>query len=519
MATQTTIPDAKTPCSPNLFLPRSFLFSLDGRCEATCMNDISVPLGHLQISPDYRCHIAEAEAAFLVLIGHCIDLQTPSLSEAEIARTLLHTALQDSIEMMLTSTDHLVGRYTTICYAHGKWTVFTDACAMRSTYFAEDTSLIASHSTMIGEILNREPRRQLFRHYRYGLPGNASPVTRVRVLPANFALDLSSGRLTRFWPREERVERSVEELIDPLERVLVGTANAIASRWTPAVSLTAGIDSRTSLAAFRHIPSTVPFTYDLDASTAIDVKIAGELCRSLGFEHRRLLVVSREEAPSIYAAVEAMPDYKHFDEASAIYVKAFSDHNYIHVRSNLAEIGRAFWRKHPVMPTCFDVSNWIDIATHQHCQSEPLREEAIQYLLHEMEAFLDLAGYDVSDPANPLLFGYDGWDLVYWEHRMSTWHAQVLLGSDFAFDTSIIFNSRRALSLLLSAPLKDRIKASLLHEFTNRRCPEVRNIPINPRAAPRSLEDLVIGAYRQIRRRVPILRSLDRSTNLMAKLR
>ncbi|WP_046868959.1 hypothetical protein [Microvirga massiliensis] len=483
------------------------------------MNDVSVPLGHLQISPDYRCHIAAAEASFLVLIGHCIDLQTPHVSESEIACTLLHTALQGGIEMMLTSSDHLVGRYTAICYAHGKWTVFNDACATRSTYFAEDLSIIASHSTILGEILDREPRTQLFRHYRYSLPGNASPVPRVRVLPANFALDLSSGRLTRFWPREERVERSVEELIDPLERVLVGTADAIASRWTPAVSLTAGIDSRTSLAAFRHIPSTVPFTYDRDAIDAVDVKVAGELCRSLGFEHRRLSVVGREEAPSIYAAVEAMPDYKHFDEASAIYVKAFSGHNYVHVRSNLAEIGRAFWRKHPVMPTRFSASNWIDIATHQHRRSEPLRQEAVQYMLHEMEAFLDLAGYNVSDPANPLLLGYDGWDLVYWEHRMSTWHAQVLLGSDFAFDTNIIFNSRRALSLLLAAPLKDRIKASLFHEFTNRRCPEIRNIPINPRATPRSLEDLVLGAYRRIRRRVPVLRSLDRSTNLMSKLR
>jgi hypothetical protein len=501
------------------FLPRSFFFSLEKRYQAQGLKDVPLPLGRLQLSPDYQCDTAIDEGSFLVLIGHCIDLRTPGISEAQIAGALLRTARRDSIEAMLASTDHLVGRYTAICHARGKWTVFNDACATRSTYFAEDAAILASHSTINGEVLGREPHTQLFRHYRYGLPGNASPVPGIRILPANFALDLQSRKLTRFWPREHRVEKPVEELIDPLEQVLVQTADAIASRWTPAVSLTAGIDSRTSLAAFRHIPSTIPFTYDRGEIDAVDVKVAGELCRSLGFEHCRLPAVGREKAPSIYAAVEAMPDYKHFDEASAIYVNAFADRNCIHARSNLAEIGRAFWRQHPVMPTQFDPSNWIDIATHQHHRSEPLREEAVRCMLHEMKAFLDVVGYDLSDPANPSLFGYDAWDLVYWEHRMSTWHAQVLLGSDFAFDTSIIFNSRSALDLLLSAPLKDRIKASLFYELVNRRCPEIRDIPINPRAAPRNLEDLLLGAYRRLRRRVPILRSLDRSSNLMAKLR
>jgi len=399
------------------------------------------------------------------------------------------------------------------------WTVFNDACATRSTYFAEDADIIASHSTLIGRALGREARKELFRHFRYGLPGNVSPVAGVRVLPANFSLDLQSKKLTRFWPRRYRIERSVEELISPLEDVLTRTADAIATRWTPALSLTAGIDSRTTLAAFSHIPSTVPFTYYRGPDDTTDIDIADMLCRSAGFKHRLLAVVGRSDAPSIYDAADAMSDYKHFDEASAIYFKAFSRGNYIHVRSNLAEIGRAFWRRHPVMPTRFGADNWIDVATHQERQGEPLRRQAMQYMQDEMKAFIDLAGYDLSDPFNPSLLGYDAWDLVYWEHRMSTWHAQVLMGSDFAFDTQIIFNSRAVLDLLMSAPLKDRAKASLFHQFIERRSPDFRNIPINPRSSYRSIEDYVLGVYRRLRRRVPILRSLDRSTNLMARLR
>ncbi|MGO4526452.1 hypothetical protein AB4097_16510 [Microvirga sp. 2MCAF35] len=499
--------------------PRSFLFSLDDRYEAPGLGHVLVPIGKLQISPDYHCYTVASQESFLILIGHCIDLRAPASQEPDAARTLLHAALHDGVETMLAASDHIIGRYTVICYSRGTWTVFNDACATRSTYFAEDADLIASHSTLIGRALGREARKELFRHFRYGLPGNVSPVAGVRVVPANFSLDLRSKKLTRFWPIKRRVERTIEELISPLEDVLTRTADAVALRWTPALSLTAGIDSRTTLAAFSHIPSTVPFTYYRGPDDATDIDIASMLCRSARFEHRPLAVVNRSDAPSIYAAADAMVDYKHFDEASAIYFEAFAGGNYIHVRSNLAEIGRAFWRRHPVMPTRFGADNWIDVATHQDRQGEPLRQEAMRYMQDEMAAFIDLAGYDLSDPFNPSLLGYDAWDLVYWEHRMSTWHAQVLMGSDFAFDTQVIFNSRTVLDLLMSAPLKDRAKAALFHQFIDRKRPDFSSIPINPRPSKRGVEALILGAYRRLRRRVPILRSLDRSTNLMARLR
>jgi len=499
--------------------PRSFFFSLDDRYEAPGLEQVLVPIGRLQISPDYQCYTVASQESFLILIGHCIDLHAPASQEADAARSLLQVALNDGIDTMLAASDRIVGRYTVICYSRGTWTVFNDACATRSTYFAEDAGIIASHSTLIGRALGRMARTQLFRHFRYGLPGNVSPFMGVRVLPANFSLDLLSKKLTRFWPRTHRVERTVEELISPLEDALTRTADATAARWIPALSLTAGIDSRTTLAAFSHIPSTVPFTYYRGSGDATDMDIATMLCRSAGLQHWPLAVVSRSEAPSIYAAADSMMDYKHFDEASAIYFKAFAGGHYIHVRSNLAEIGRAFWRRHPVMPTRFGADNWIDVATHQERQGEPLRREAMRYMQDEMKAFIDLAGYDLSDPFNPSLLGYDAWDLIYWEHRMSTWHAQVLMGSDLAFDTQVIFNSRTVLDLLMSAPLKDRAKASLFHQFIERRRPDFASIPINPRSSHRGIEDLVLGAYRRLRRRVPILRSLDRSTNLMARLR
>jgi hypothetical protein len=50
------------------------------------------------------------------------------------------------------------------------------------------------------------------------------------------------------------------------------------------------------------------------------------------------------------------------------------------------------------------------------------------------------------------------------------------MGSDAAFDTVILFNSRRVLSTLLAAPLADRLKSTVLRRYIKTTCPELRGI-------------------------------------------
>ena len=51
---------------------------------------------------------------------------------------------------------------------------------------------------------------------------------------------------------------------------------------------------------------------------------------------------------------------------------------------------------------------------------------------------------------------YDPYDMLYWEHRMSSWHTPIVLQADSAFETLIVFNNRRVLVPLLGVPLPDR---------------------------------------------------------------
>ncbi|SMF38573.1 hypothetical protein [Pseudobacteriovorax antillogorgiicola] len=48
--------------------------------------------------------------------------------------------------------------------------------------------------------------------------------------------------------------------------------------------------------------------------------------------------------------------------------------------------------------------------------------------------------------------GYDPFDLFYWEYRMGIWHSLILLESDPAFETFILFNNRYFLKQILSYP-------------------------------------------------------------------
>jgi hypothetical protein len=98
---------------------------------------------------------------------------------------------------------------------------------------------------------------------------------------------------------------------------------------------------------------------------------------------------------------------------------------------------------------------------------------------------------------------------------MATWHSQLLLGSDYVFDTAIVFNSRRALELLLSAPLADRLASKLFYMTIQRLIPQVSDIPFNRQIRQRSR---LIELYRRLRRRSPLLQAIDRKTGLVGRL-
>ena len=71
----------------------------------------------------------------------------------------------------------------------------------------------------------------------------------------------------------------------------------------------------------------------------------------------------------------------------------------------------------------------------------------------------------------------DPLDVFYWEHRMSCWHSNVVLESDFAFDTHVLFNSRWILERMLSIPAVGRCRGSLFKLLVREMWPELERWP------------------------------------------
>ena len=74
--------------------------------------------------------------------------------------------------------------------------------------------------------------------------------------------------------------------------------------------------------------------------------------------------------------------------------------------------------------------------------------------------------------------------VFYWEHRMSCWHSNVVLESDFAFDTHVLFNSRWILERMLSVPAEERARGVLFRHLVAELWPDLARWPIGAGSSP-----------------------------------
>jgi hypothetical protein len=464
--------------------PRGFIFS-DGEIHAPDMTEHPLLLGHLWLSPETEAFsVVDAHrTSQLILIGYAIDLTRPSRSTEGIAKGLLEIACNQGKNRALDATNDLLGRFCVVLHLRGQWFVINDACATRTVYYAveEGRFVLSSHSTLVGRIIDADSLVHLQPHYRFGLPGFRAPFEGVRVLPPNFCLNAGTAELTRFWPRQPRREMTVDDASVRLDAFLLTAARAISARWRPAHSITAGLDSRVSFAAFRTDRNAVFFTYDRGPIDEVDLVIGRRVCDAYEAAHKRISPRFRQGHEGLYRVLDGLHDHRHVDSICPAYKAHFGNGTWMHVRSNLSEIGRSFWRK-VIGPKAFGLDLVAQLNKNRRFESEESRPAAEALAREGFAEMMGVLAYDVSDEADPSFLGYDAWDLFYWEHRMATWHSQLLLGSDLAFDTAIIFNSRLVLEVMLSIPQPDRSGSVLLHRFIEKNAPRLVGIPINPRS-------------------------------------
>ena len=403
--------------------------------------------------PPWR--VGPAASVTVAILGSVLDTDIWSDDADRLARNAA-VALLRSETALLEMVDAWAGRFLLIFESRGKVRILTDACAMRSAYYSFSRGfVIASHVRLAAKAVGAGPSelmRQAHKDPRWQFgegrfPGHATPFEEVWVLTPNTLIEVAEERVRRFFPREPLAEISAEDAAEAVAPILRRTVSEICAHNSVAVSLTGGLDSRVTLAAARERASEVEFftyVHPRQEQHRADGALAREMAGALGLRHR-LLDLGGEKGPAWEAFKRALTrsvHTKHLPDAAFAYYKAFAGTD-VHLRSNLGEIGRRYYRKHRVIVNKnMSARTMADIFKPKPMSDNP----SVLALFRRYYETVEFRG----------IRNYDPYDMLYWEHRMSSWHTPIVLQADSAFETLIVFNNRRVLVPLLGVPLPDR---------------------------------------------------------------
>jgi hypothetical protein len=383
----------------------------------------------------------------VLLIGLAIDTGNPLFLEQQIVNEIARRC-----DHWLDYLDRLGGRFVIARVENGDLRVVQDATAMRSLFYQiSGPAVVASHASLLAKIVHAQQNadfgsylcRTRFTAWseRY-LPGHMTPWDGIHPMTANMSLLLHVRQLTRVWPRGPLQLRDPSSAAEDVLRLMRAQADNLFRRGRPvAVSLTEGLDSNTTLWAIRQWwPKTEFFTYFGQSYMKPDKEGAQAIARELRLSHR-LIEIAENLEPDLLSSLRINHFGQHKHGLVPAYLTTFSQKT-IHIRSNVAEVGRAFYRT-------------------SHPRPEQGSDELLaSFWKNDFQRKLttrEFAKWTVATDFWTAAETIDYADLFYWEHRLSCWHAGVVLESDIAFDTVSLFNCRTLLEAMLSVPLDDRL--------------------------------------------------------------
>lgn len=458
---------------------RGFCIAPEGRQWEPPSRFRSELIAGWRVSVEPRTQLASAvsgDGRFVVLIGYVLDIANEHDDGARIAESLL-AALGESETSFFAGLDYLGGRYAVFYGDRDGASTLGDACATRTIFYCRTESFIASHYEIVAKECGtgrsehwNVRRTDRNRHTTYGYPAGTTPDRNVGLLMGNMVLRLKSMTYERYYPRRELPTLSVEEAANAIRGYFEIQLKVLARRYRIVCSLTAGLDSRCTLAALRpFLDRSRFFTYATQEREQADARVAALIAERHGLDHQ---LMPRQDTTSDafqkFKAVLARNNYHpHNREAAYGYLSLFGSGD-IHIRSTMYEVARAFYRVSRKRPEKLDA-----------------KAMAALYYRHFGEGDRDLV-YAFSEYMAQSNFGqsfwnHDPYDLFYVEQRMSCWHALVLLEADPSVDTYMLMNARCCLEAGQAVPQEKKIDASVLETIISGMWPELLDLPVNPK--------------------------------------
>jgi len=460
---------------------------------------------------------------WVALLGKAVDILHWSMDVHAIVNQCLNR-LNYSEEKMLDYIDYLSGRFI-IIYHHGNQTKFmTDAFGTRTAFYSlQNSVLVASHCRIISDYLDSSESKQMAKidyhlkwHvlYAHAYPGISTPYEGVYILTPNTQINIEERKIQRFYPRRELPIGNLSSAVEEVSVMLKRQLELLNSQHDLMISLTAGIDSRTTLATARDIAGDVLFfTYgqradynsftnealrigDRELAESItqihkserrglenDLLVASEIAEVLGLRHIRLddVMAQHKDFQEFSKVLSRNTYYSRTLRLALEYMDKLPS-GLLHIQSGVSELGRAYYRREgfmelPLTPRIMGQA-WGKLGRQEWTGIE--NNEVV------IKAFQEFA--EVTEFAN--IMNYDPYDMFWWEHRHGTWLSCSILQYDVAFDTFETFNCRALMEKVLSVPVEYRMESAVHREIIRRLWPMLLLWPINEPPFKLQLEQL-----------------------------
>ncbi len=290
----------------------------------------------------------------------------------------------------------------------------------------------------------------------------ATPYKEIKYLLPNHYLDLRCGEVHRFWPKDSSFsDISPDKSINEVSKLLRNTIKAAALRFDLKMGISAGCDSRKSLAAAREVRERITFyTHTPIKGQEADIDIPSKLLPKLGLKHHIVdLQPMDEEFKKYFQINNTWPRERHGHIAYS-FMKYFGTECVV-LNSNISEYSGVWY--------------WLPKSKINGRNLAMLRLLNHRKIIEEMEKWIRDARPACEAAGMNILVLYD-------LELRSRWVSQALAEYDIAFDTFNPFNNRHLFSLELSVDEKIRQGRSLYlpKKLIKKMWPEVLSEPINP---------------------------------------
>lgn len=410
----------------------------------------------------------------VLLVGHPVDLDAPSIEVRQIARRALDALRLGGLESFTHYVAYLAGRFTALAATGSEIVVMPDTCATQSIFWHQTSDRrlsLASHVELVASSVGAqvddaaiervERLRELNPRKTHYFAGIETAYVGVRPVIANCRLRVradGSVRHERFYPFQEvRPPGSLDNAYSEFRTILHNTVRLLARFGRVGISLTAGLDSGSTLrVSLPHLPrGSFTFTYlnprDRSEAHLNDTFVANRLSFEMGLPHR-VLRWERPEPGSLFDQVfsRTWKAIRPSDGAACAMYNGLP-RDFFQFQSMHAEVGTVFYKRRtddPVSPRRLA----------QLFQGP--RVAAQEEYVGQFEDFISYADFHDNR-----FHGLDYHDMFYWEHRDTRWAPQKPHEGDLGHRVLQPFNNRKLLEVMLSLPYEARLEKVLLNRL------------------------------------------------------